>query len=281
MRGPRVPVPSYGRFGNGGALLPALWRRGPPRRRVAPNLTWAGSRHVERLVLIAPPNAGSVDAFLDLVHGKKFGPLTPRYPPALMATFPSVYQLLPRTRHRPLVEAGNRRNSLDMMDAELWEELGWAMAASGQDEVLQTLLPQVPDAAVRRRTALEHQSKSLERARQFSVALDRSAPPPTGTSVYLIAGDAVPTNEVVAVDLGTGSLEVIDQAAGDGAVLRSSALMDERLGGRWSPNLRSPIAWSDVNFLFSDHLGMTKDPAFADNVLFLLLEYPREPLDPR
>lgn len=232
-------------------------------------------------MLIAPPNAGSVDAFLDLVHGKKFGPLTPRYPPALMATFPSVYQLLPRTRHRPLVEAGNRRNSLDMMDSELWEELGWAMAASDQDEVLQTLLPQVPDAAVRRRTALEHQSKSLERARQFSVALDRSAPPPTGTSVYLIAGDAVPTNEVVAVDLGTGSLEVIDQAAGDGAVLRSSALMDERLGGRWSPNLRSPIAWSDVNFLFSDHLGMTKDPAFADNVLFLLLEYPREPLDPR
>jgi hypothetical protein len=28
-------------------------------------------------------------------------------------------------------------------------------------------------------------------------------------------------------------------------------------------------------FLFSDHLGLTKDPAFTDNVLYLLLEDPR------
>ena len=39
--------------------------------------------------------------------------------------------------------------------------------------------------------------------------------------------------------------------------------------------LQSPIAWSGVQFLFSDHLGLTEDPAFADNVLFLLLEQPR------
>jgi hypothetical protein len=53
--------------------------------------------------------------------------------------------------------------------------------------------------------------------------------------------------------------------------------MDERYteGAKWSPRLVTPIKWSSVNFLFTDHLGLTKDPAFTDNVLYLLLEAPR------
>ncbi|MEE8139083.1 MAG: hypothetical protein V3T81_09495 [Thermoanaerobaculia bacterium] len=54
--------------------------------------------------------------------------------------------------------------------------------------------------------------------------------------------------------------------------------MDQRFGGSWSPNLRSPIDWIHVTFLFSDHLGMTKDLAFSDNVLYLLLEHPHRPV---
>ncbi|MCH8127608.1 hypothetical protein IIC38_16870 [candidate division KSB1 bacterium] len=61
-------------------------------------------------------------------------------------------------------------------------------------------------------------------------------------------------------------------------ILRSSALMDERLGGTWSPTLISPITWRQVLFLFTEHLAMTKDPAFTDNLLFLLLEQPRNHL---
>jgi len=30
-----------------------------------------------------------------------------------------------------------------------------------------------------------------------------------------------------------------------------------------------------VLFLFRDHLGLTQDPAFIDNLLYLLLEEPR------
>ena len=44
-------------------------------------------------------------------------------------------------------------------------------------------------------------------------------------------------------------------------------------GGRvWTPGLQSPIEWSRVYFLFTDHLGLTKDVHFADNILYLLLE---------
>jgi hypothetical protein len=63
-------------------------------------------------------------------------------------------------------------------------------------------------------------------------------------------------------------------------VLRSSALLDERVGQPWEPRLRSPIPWTQVHFLFTDHLGLTRDPAFTDNVLFLLLEDARRRAPP-
>ncbi|TFG77481.1 MAG: hypothetical protein E4H21_03260, partial [Thermodesulfobacteriales bacterium] len=68
--------------------------------------------------------------------------------------------------------------------------------------------------------------------------------------------------------------KITDYEPGDGTVTRSSALMDERAGGIWTPHLKSPVNWSNVMFLFTDHLGLTKDPAFSDNVLYLLLEQP-------
>ena len=74
------------------------------------------------------------------------------------------------------------------------------------------------------------------------------------------------------VDTTTGKFEVSKYSPGDGTVTRASALMDERVGGYWTPVLESPIKWSNVMFLFTDHLGLTKSPAFSDNVLYILLE---------
>ena len=126
-------------------------------------------------------------------------------------------------------------------------------------------------------SSFDHQRKSLRRAQQLQAALDRPASPPEGLRLYLVAGDAVPTRKVVAVDRATGELTVVARGPGDGTVLRSSALMDERVGQSWSPKLRTPIDWSQVSFLFSDHLGMTRDPGFTDNLLYLLLEQPPGP----
>ena len=38
--------------------------------------------------------------------------------------------------------------------------------------------------------------------------------------------------------------------------------------------LVTPITFTSVYFVFTDHLGMTRDAAFSDNVLHLLLEAP-------
>ncbi|MDE0835441.1 MAG: hypothetical protein OSA84_03720 [Akkermansiaceae bacterium] len=55
---------------------------------------------------------------------------------------------------------------------------------------------------------------------------------------------------------------------------RKSMLGDKRDATQAGQRLRSSIPWSDVNFVSSDDKGMTRDPAFVDNVLHLLLERP-------
>lgn len=240
--------------------------------------TWAGAENVGRVVIVGTPNAGSLDALLDLVNGRKFGFGLPTFQPALLGTLPTLYQLLPRDRHGPLVDADDRTVRVERIyDPVFWQGMGWGLLDPEQDKFLQMLLPDADSRAARQRIALDHLTKSLARAEQFHRALDQPIEPPTNLSLSLIAGDASPTVSVVAVDRATGALSAVETAPGDGTVLRTSALLDERWGGEWRPGLVSPIAWSKVTFLFQDHLGMTKDPVFTDNILYTLLERPRTP----
>lgn len=255
----------YQRYGN--ADLPADGSM--------PGLTWAGAQHVDRIILIGTPNAGSVKALRELVEGVKFAPLLPKYDPAVIGTMPSVYQLLPRPRHGALVSTGMTGSaSIDFYDPGVWDDFGWGLLAEDQDRVLQRLLPEATDRQARRRIARDHLAKCLSRAKQFAAALDVPATAPPGAALYLFAGDAQATPAALSAD-SNGRLSIAARAPGDGTVLRSSALMDERLGQAWQPELVSPIHWAQVMFLFTDHLGVTKDPAFTDNVLHVLLEQPR------
>lgn len=248
----------------------------PPEDGTLPELTWEGAAYVERAILVATPSGGSVRALLELVRGRKTGPLLPFYPAALLGTFPSIYQLVPRARHGFAVWDGDAARPLeDVLDPALWERLGWGLASPEQADVLATLLPELHDPETRRRAALALQRRILSRARAFALALDRPAPTPEGLELFLVAGDAHPTPSRVSVDSRDGSLRVIAEAPGDGTVLRSSALLDERAGGAWQPRLSSPIDFHSVLLLPDDHLGLTQNRVFRDNVLFWLLEEPR------
>jgi hypothetical protein len=184
-------------------------------------------------------------------------------------------------RHGGLVDAEDPEGApLDFFDPALWERFGWGLLDPQQAGVLADLLPDVSSAAERKRIAADHVAKCLARARQFHAALDRPGRPPAGTDLYLAVGDAIQTPARLAVDPSTGECRLAGTQPGDGTVLRSSALGDERVGGNWTPRLVSPITWTHVMFLFDDHLGLTQDPAFIDNLLYLLLESPREPLQP-
>jgi hypothetical protein len=162
------------------------------------------------------------------------------------------------------------------MDPRVWAFYRWGLLNPSQQSIVTQLLPNVADPRQQQRIAYDHLNKCLARAKAFHAALDVTAKPPAGTTIHLIAGDAYPTSAQLWVH-GNGHVSVASKLPGDGKVTRASALMDERYsaGMKWSPRLVSPITWSSVNFLFTDHLGLTKDPAFTDNVLYLLLEAPR------
>jgi pimeloyl-ACP methyl ester carboxylesterase len=235
-----------------------------------PKVTWEGSKHVENLVMIGTPNAGSIDTFATLIEGFRPAIFLPYYPPAVLGTMPSLYELLPRSRHNPVLDE-NRIPIKDILDPELWIQKGWGLVNPGQNRVLSSLLHNIDSPDKRREIAIVYLRKVLNRARQFTTVMDRPAKPPHSLRMLLVAGDSERTNKTVQFK-SNGELTVIETGPGDGTVLRSSALGDERLMDSQSSRLISPIQWSHVLFLFSNHLELTKHPAFTDNLLYFLLE---------
>jgi hypothetical protein len=242
-----------------------------------PELTWEGAELVERVILIGTPNAGSATAFRDLVEGTQLAPLLPHYSPALVGTFPSLYQLLPRTRHRPVVWEGDEDRPVDVFDPDVWARQGWGLAAADEAAMLEMLMPEVASAEQRREIALRLQRRMIARADAFVRALDRPARLPPHIRLYLVAGDTEPTLERIAVRSSDGRIAESGTGPGDGTVLRSSVLLDERVGSDWEPRLRTPLDFHSALFLPGDHLGVTQNEVFRDNVLFWLLEDPASP----
>lgn len=238
-----------------------------------PELTWAGARNIEHAILIGTPNAGSVLSFQQLVDGWDLGPLFPNYRSSVLGTMPAIYQLLPRTRHGRVIDESTG-SPIDIFDADEWIRREWGLADPRQDFKLQQLLPDVPTFEERRAIAIDHLRKALARASQLHKSLDVPASPPLTTRVSLFAADSRATPAKVGVD-AQHRIEIIENTPGDGTVTRRSAVMDERVGREFTPRLESPIAWDRVQFLFTDHIGLTRDAAFVDNVLYMLLEDPR------
>lgn len=255
----------------GGLVLRYMLRYGDaplPADGSLPPVTWAGAELVDRAVLVGTPNAGAPSAFLQLLNGVKFSPLHGKYSAAVLGTMPSIYQLLPRERHRR-VAITPPTDALD--DPAVWIKHGWGLADPDRERDRKILLPDVPDAATRNQIAQDHLTKCLLRAKQFHAALDQPVTKPDTLTLVLYAGDGLETPDVIEVN-AWGDVEKVENTMGDGTVPLRSTVLDERVGGPWRPVLDTPIPWDDINFLWSEHLGLTSDSTFANNLLFLLLE---------
>jgi lecithin:cholesterol acyltransferase len=235
-------------------------------------VTWEGTKHVSSAALVGTPNAGSLDAFDNLVNGLNFSILLPTFSPAIVGTIPAVYQLLPRNRHLTLFGLDDNL-PYDPLDFKTWEKFNWGLLNSKEEKKLEYLLPQVSNKEERLGIAKDFIKKVLDRTKMLHDAIDKPAGLPQNFELKLFAGDAVPTPSKMTVD-SEGKIRVLEKKPGDGIVLRSSALMDERIGSEWSPVLKTPIDWSNVTFIFEDHLGLVRSPVFVDNILYFLLEKP-------
>ncbi len=244
-----------------------------------PKVTWEGARYVDKAVLIGTPNAGIVKGFTFLVNGVSYSKLLPSYESALLGTMPGLYQLMPRTRHQIVryKKKDNKENKnkketeVDIYNVNIWEKFNWGLLNTKQDKVLQRLLPNVPNKITRKKIARDHLKKILKRAKRFHQSIDTAVKRPENLGLYLYAGDASMTDEFVELDSSNGRIKTYGSTHGDGIVSRNSALMDETLGNSKKIKIETPIDWSGVTFIFSDHIGITHDPIFVDNILYLLL----------
>ncbi len=239
-----------------------------------PPLTWEGARNVEKVLLVAPPNDGSLLAFEQLINGFRPAPILPKYSPALLGTMPAIYQLLPNPSLQPVIDSKTERH-LDYFDAAVWEKNGWGLLAPEADATLVYLLPEAGTAQERQTIARTFLRQVLQRARAFRAALQRPHKLPAGLDFHLYAGDAVNTAAALAIT-GEGRVTVVRWAPGDGTVLRASALGDLRSAEEQSLPVRSFVPWTQVMFLQQSHLGLTQDPTFADNILYTLLLAPKK-----
>ena len=238
-----------------------------------PALTWAGARNVEKLIVVGTPNAGSVTALNTTLYGVRLAPVFDRLelPAGLVGTYQSLYELFPRERHG-VVRDDPSGKPTDIFDVGVWDERGWGLLDPKQEPMLARLMPGVDDPAARRRIARDHVRKCLDQARRFHAAIDRPVTLPRGLSLSMLAGDSEPTWAQAKWFPTVQKFWVTKSEPGDGTVTRASALMDEYPGS--SGRLRGPIPWTGVTFLFDDHIGLTANPVFTDNVLHILLEAP-------
>jgi hypothetical protein len=161
------------------------------------------------------------------------------------------------------------------------KETKWRFASSEHRDLVESakcldLFIKEKKRYVQEQIAVDHLKKCLRRARQFSEAMDKSAQTPVGLKYYLVVSDSEDTDKTARIN-SNSSLTIVEKGPGDGTVLRSSALLDERRAENQNLRLVSPIPWTNVMFLFSSYRDITNDPFFTDNLLYILLEKPREP----
>ena len=246
-----------------------------PENDIMPKLDWRGSKNIDKAIIVGTPNAGYLDTCIEMTQGLQLDPSLPVYPPGLVGTFQSYYQMMPVSGMRAVIlDHKKGKPEVDMFDPKVWIARGWGLADPKQDKVLMALLPKVASAQKRREIALDHLRKCLISAKKFTKAMSIHSKPPEDIMLILFAGDAVKTSRTATIDAKSNKLKVIRWSPGDGKVLSSSARFDERAGRKWTPYPISPIKWQIVVNVQGAHMGIMDNYSFIDNLSFYLLSFP-------
>jgi pimeloyl-ACP methyl ester carboxylesterase len=249
-------------------------------------INMAGAKKVGTAVLLGTPNLGSVSSLQSMLLGHKVG--LRRIEPEVLATMPSVYQLLPHPLTDWSVDPGGKDLDLDLYDVATWKRLQWSVfdpAVVGRVRA-RFKAPGEADAYV---SALQaYFARNLERARRFiwSVTFEEPSSP---VRFVVFGGDCALTpariviesqagrslarlfpadvqHRVPGVDYGRLMLE-----PGDGEVTKPSLLAREALNPIAPRNdaLFFPLAYAF--FLCESHERLTANINFQDNLLNVLL----------
>ena len=243
-----------------------------PKDGSMPVFDWRGADYVDKVIIIGTPNSGYLDTVYELLNGYSPVKGVDAYPPAVTGTWVTYYQMMPLLNRRSVLYEDNPDGpSVDIFDPAVWIKNKWGLANPDQDDNIKIILPDIKSAQKRRKVAIDHLTKCLKNAKQFTDALKIYKAPPEDVEFYLFFGDAVETRRTAFVDKKTGDVKFSGFDSGDGIVCTSSALFDLRAGQKWQPKFKSPITWHAIIPLMAAHMGLTECQPFADNIAYTLL----------
>lgn len=207
----------------------------------------AAASKVSSVTLLGVPQLGTNEAVRALARGDKL--FRRELPPTMMASFPSIPEMLPAAGTVFIDESGEPVD-LDIWDLSTWETLGFAV---WDDDSTQELR--------------EAFAKSLARARRLRELLER--PMPEGVRETAIAGDCVPTAKRILLRADRSLALYPSELSGSEAALGNLMFVP----GDGSIEATSALGTGSSEQVFcAGHHGMASDPNVHRALLRVLLE---------
>lgn len=255
--------------------------------------TYAGAANVRKLVMLGTPNMGSAGALLALIYGKRVG--LARVHPELIATMPSMIELMPSPSERVLHTPGGEPVPLDIYDVETWRGQGWGIFDPANEAgILRRYQAVHPEASTEAARAYLHELQPhfgflLKRAAAFHRALE-AGPVPASVQTLLLGGDCTPTLRGLVVESEGGRWIVrrdpkdvrrpakgadlwrLYYGPGDGDVTKASLLDEVPASALCARHTDLPYAVS--GFICEKHMALVNNWTFRDNLLNFLLYTP-------
>ncbi|HYO99158.1 MAG TPA: hypothetical protein VER76_03000 [Pyrinomonadaceae bacterium] len=281
----------------------------PADDEAAPQPTWAGARHINKIFMFGTPNEGTMEAFSTLLEGYSINEglrrrvrLFNKLSREDAVTVPSIFQLLPHPEAVRFLDQNLQPLALDFYDPETWRKYGWSPINNAEFRArYERGKVRDEESEPYRATLAEldaYFAVVLKRARRFHAALDaHAAPPPDAPAVmlYTFGGECEETLNapVILRDEKRGRLQTLteprelrDSAGrkikrrevtramyepGDGRVTRRS-LLGERLDApRRSPFFNTPLPIAYGVFACDLHSELQNNKTLQDNALTLLI----------
>ncbi len=195
-----------------------------PREGRIPVPTWAGAKHINKLLMFGTPNEGAVSSFDALING--YTVVTERNLPFIddfrsedVLSTPSLFQLMPHQSTARFLDENLQPLKVDLYNPKTWQTYGWgaindpkflsklkdaALLAAKNKEIKPTKSDKkasFDDIVLSQTTSAQVQAyfaSVLSRAKRFHLALDA----PTIKSpieIYAYGGNCQPTLDAVVI----------------------------------------------------------------------------------
>ncbi|MGI9106384.1 MAG: esterase/lipase family protein [Pyrinomonadaceae bacterium] len=175
-----------------------------PAEGVAPQPTWAGGRHINKIFMFGTPNEGTMESFATLLDGYSINEGLRRRVRLLnklsredAVTIPSIFQLLPHREAARFLDQNLAPLALDLYDPATWRTYGWSPINNAEFRA------RYERGRVRDENGQPHHATLVEldayfaavlkRAKSFHAALDAHGTDAAPVSLYTFGGDCEET----------------------------------------------------------------------------------------